>query len=300
MRHIFIINPHAGEHNAYEPTINALKPFMDKFDIEIHKTGHQKDATEFIKDYLKSHPTSEEVRFYSAGGDGTLNEVVNGVMGFENASISVYPSGSGNDFVKSLPNPLNYLDFEKLLNAKNKKIDVLLINNDLYCVNVCNFGFDAIVAKTANNLKKQGKKNAYTKGIVKALFNGMKNEITVEVDGKVLNPTGKLLLANGANGAYYGGKYKCAPNYVLDDGLIEVCLVKPVSVFTFLKLVKKYSLGEHLTDKRFEKYITYLRGKSIKMYSKNPFVVSIDGEIIAGTEFTVEILEKSLNFGFTE
>lgn len=300
MKHIFIINPHAGAHDSYEPTVNALKPFMDKYDIEIHKTGHEKDATEFIKDYLKTHPNDEEVRFYSAGGDGTLNEVVNGVVGYDNASISLYPSGSGNDFVKSLPNPPSYLDFEKLLTAKNKKIDLLSINNELYCVNVCNFGFDAIVAETANRLKKQGKKNAYTKGIVKALFNGMKNQITVEVDGKTLNPSGKLLLANCANGAYYGGKYKCAPNYVLDDGLIEVCLVNPVSVPTFLKLVKKYSLGEHLTDKRFEKYIVYLRGKKVKMYSDKPFVVSIDGEIISGKEFTVEILEKSLNFGFTE
>ncbi len=299
MKHIFIINPSAGEHNAYEPTVNALKPFMGKFDIEICKTGHKKHATEFIREYLATHP-NEEVRFYSAGGDGTLNEVVNGVMGFENASISVYPSGSGNDFVKSLPNPLSYLDFEKLLNAENRKIDVLSINDSLYCVNVCNFGFDAIVAQTANELKEKGKKNAYTKGIVKALFNGMKNQITVEVDGKTLNPNGKLLLANAANGAYYGGKYKCAPNYSLDDGLIEVCLVKPVSVFTFLKLVKKYEQGSHLTDKRFEKYIVYLRGKTVKMYSDKPFVVSLDGEIISGTEFTVKILEKSLNFGFTK
>lgn len=299
MKHIFIINPHAGEHNSYEPTVNALKPFMESYDIEIHKTGHQKDATEFIKEYLQSHST-EEVRFYSAGGDGTLNEVVNGVIGFKNASISVYPSGSGNDFVKSLPTPLGYLDFEKLLNAENKKIDVLSINDELYCVNVCNFGFDAIVAQTANELKLKGKNNAYTKGIIKALFNGMKNNITVEVDGKVLNPQGKMLLANAANGAYYGGKYKCAPNYVLDDGLIEVCLVNPVSVPTFLKLVKQYELGNHLTDERFKKYVVYTRGKTVKMHSNKPFVVSIDGEIITGTDFTVKILEKSLNFGFVK
>ncbi len=299
MRHIFIINPQAGEHNAYEPTVQALKPFMEDYDIEIHKTGYEKHATKFIKEYLEAHPT-EEVRFYSAGGDGTLNEVVNGVMGFDNASISVYPSGSGNDFVKSLPNPLSYLDFEKLLNAENRKIDVLSINDKLYCVNVCNFGFDAIVAKTANDLKAKGKKNAYTKGIIKALFNGMKNNITVEVDGKVLNPKGKMLLANAANGAYYGGKFKCAPNYVLDDGLIEVCLVNPVSVPTFLKLVKQYELGNHLTDERFKKYVVYTRGKTVKMHSNKPFVVSIDGEIIRGTDFTVKILQKSLNFGFVK
>ena len=299
MKHIFIVNPQAGEHSSYEPTVNALKPFMDKYDIEIYKTGYEKHATVFIRDYIKSNP-DKELRFYAAGGDGTLNEVVNGVMGYDNVSLSVYPSGSGNDFVKSLPNPLNYLDFEKLLNAKNHKIDVLKVNDSLYCVNVCNFGFDAMVAKIANDLKNKGKKNAYSKGLIKALFCGMKNQITVEVDGKVFNPNGKLLLATAANGAYYGGKYKCAPNYVLDDGFIESCVVKPVSVPTFLKLVKQYELGNHLSDKRFEKYLLYTRGKTVKMYSKKPFNVSLDGEIITGKTFTVEILEKALNFAMPE
>ncbi len=299
MKHIFIVNPQAGEHSSYEPTVKALEPFMDKYDIEIYKTGYEKHATVFVRDYIKDHPY-EEIRFYAAGGDGTLNEVVNGVMGHENVSLSVYPSGSGNDFVKSIPNPSNFLDFKKLLNAKNHKIDTLLINGTTYCINVCNFGFDAIVAKTANELKSKGKKNAYTKGIIKALFNGMKNQITVEVDGKTLNPKGKLLLANAANGAYYGGKYKCAPNYSLDDGLIEICLVKPVSVLTFLSLVKQYELGNHLTDKRFKKYIVYTRGKTVKMYSDKPFEVSIDGEIVIGKRFTVEMIEKSLNFAIPE
>ena len=299
MKHIFVVNPQAGEHSSYEPTVKALEPFMDKYDIEIYKTGYEKHATVFIRDYIKSNP-DKELRFYAAGGDGTLNEVVNGVMGHENVSLSVYPSGSGNDFIKSLPNPLSFLDFEKLLNAKNKKIDVLKINDALYCVNVCNFGFDAMVAKIANDLKNKGKKNAYTKGLVKALFCGMKNQITVEVDGKILNPNGKLLLATAANGAYYGGKYKCAPSYVLDDGLIESCVVKPVSIPTFLKLVKQYELGNHLTDKRFEKYLLYTRGKTVKMYSKKPFNVSLDGEIITGRTFTVEILEKALNFAMPE
>ncbi|MBO5926908.1 MAG: diacylglycerol kinase family lipid kinase [Clostridia bacterium] len=296
MKHVFIINPNAGENNAFGFISKSLEPFKENYEIILHKTSKAKNATEFVKEFASSNP-NEEIRFYACGGDGTLNEVVNGAMGFKNASVSLYPSGSGNDFVKSLKNPTNYLDIKKLLDATNKEIDVLEINGNLYCINVCNFGFDAIVAKTANELKEKGKKNAYTKGIIKALFNGMKNQITVEVDGKVLNESGKLLLANSANGAYYGGKYKCAPNYVLDDGLIEVCLVKPVSVFTFLKLVKKYELGNHLTDKKFDKFIIYLRGKTVKMYSKKPFVVSIDGEIISGTEFTVKILEKSLKFG---
>ncbi len=299
MKHIFIINPHAGEHSSYEPTVKALEKFKDEFDIQVYKTGFEKDATSFIKEYLASHPT-EEIRFYSAGGDGTLNEVVNGVMGHSNASISVYPSGSGNDFVKSLPNPLSYLDFYKLLTAENRKIDVLSINDSLYSINVCNFGFDSMVAKVANKLKKQGKRNSYEKGIVKALFCGMKNKVTIEVDGEVVNPKGKMLLSTVANGAYYGGKFMCAPNYSIDDGLIEFFIIYPTNIFVFLKLIKKYEQGKHLTDKKFSKITKYLRAKEVKMHSDKPFDVSLDGEIITGTDFTVKILEKSINFGFTK
>ena len=128
----------------------------------------------------------------------------------------------------------------------------------------------------------------------------MKNNITVEADGEVLNPDGKMLLGGSANGGYVGGKYFCAPNYVLDDGLMEVNLVKPVSIFTLLKLIKQYELGKHLEDERFKDLLVYKRAKKVKLYSDKLFDVCIDGEIINGTEFEIEVLEKAINFAVEE
>lgn len=299
MKHIFIINPNAGIVNTFDKTIENIKKFQDRYDITIHVTAHENEATEFIKEFISKHE-GEELRFYACGGDGTINEVANGVYGAKNASMSVYPCGSGNDFVKAIGGAQKYLDLEALLNAKTKKIDIINVKGHRYCVNVCNFGFDSMVAKTANSLKGTKIKNPYEIGKIKALFCGMHNKITVEADGKILNPNGKMLLTTLANGDFVGGKYMCAPRYKVDDGLIEVCMVSPVSVFTFLKLAKQYELGNHLTDPRFKKYISYAQAKNIKIYSKKPFDICIDGEIINGTQFEVEIIEKAIDFAIID
>ena len=235
MKHVFVINPKAGKKNKYEYISNELEAYKSKFDIEIYQTTNEFDATQFTKNYLSNY--DGEVRFYACGGDGTLNEVVNGVIGYPNASVTLYPCGSGNDFVKCIGNINDFNDLDKLLNSENKEIDVIKIN-DKYSINVINVGFEAYVCKTANKLKKNRTQNAYTLGIISALFKALKNNVTIEVDGEVLNENGTLLLASLANGAYVGGKYKCAPNYVIDDGLLEVCLVKPINVFNFLSLIK--------------------------------------------------------------
>ena len=299
MKHIFIINPNAGIVSTFDKTFKAIKEYEDKYDILIHKTTSEREATQFIKDYAKQNK-GEHLRFYACGGDGTINEVANGVMGLENASMSVYPCGSGNDFVKAIGGSEKYLNLENLFNAKTKKIDLIHIKNHCYCVNVCNFGFDALVAKIANSLKGSKIKRPYEVGKVLAIFCGMRNKITLEADGKVLNKDGLMLLTTLANGDYVGGKYQCAPRYKVDDGLMEICLVKPVSVFTFLKLAKQYEKGNHLDDKRFEKYITYTQAKNVKIYSKKPFNICIDGEIINGNEFEIEIIEKAIDFAIID
>ena len=299
MKHIFIINPNAGIINTFDKTFSNVKKYENEYDIVIHRTTHEKEATQFIKEFACQHK-GEHLRFYACGGDGTINEVANGIVGLENVSMSVYPCGSGNDFVKAIGGSEKYLDLDKLLNAKTKKIDLINVKGHSYCVNVCNFGFDSMVAKVANSLKGSGVKNPYEIGKVKAVFCGMHNKITLEADGKILNPSGKMLLTTLANGDFVGGKYKCAPRYKIDDGLMEVCMVSPVSVFTFLKLAKQYEKGRHLDDKRFEKYISYTQAKNVKIYSKKPFDICIDGEIITGKEFEIEIVESAIEFAIID
>ena len=121
-----------------------------------------------------------------------------------------------------------------------------------------------------------------------------------EVNGKLLNPNKTLLLSSYANGGYVGGKYNCAPRYKIDDGLIEVCLVKPVSVFTLIRLISKYERGEHLDSPKFEKILTYRQAKKVRIFSDSEFDLCIDGEMFLGKEFTLEICPGILNFAIPE
>ncbi|MBE5744042.1 MAG: YegS/Rv2252/BmrU family lipid kinase [Clostridiales bacterium] len=298
MKHVFIINPIAGFENSFTKLSENLRAYKDKYDITIYVTSSVKDATEYSREFIKNHP-NDEIRFYSCGGDGTLGEVVNGIVNLPNASVTCYPCGSGNDFVKSVGGKERFLDLDKLFNAKNKQVDLIKINDSIYSLNVINIGFEAKTCQVANMLKGKSK-HPYTRGIVSALFTSMLNHITVEVDGEVINPNGTLLLSTFANGGYEGGKYNCAPRFKIDDGLIEVCLVKPISVLKFLSLVKKYEKGEHLDDKKLSNIILYRQAKRIKLTSKKEFLLCVDGEIYSAKEFNLEIIPKALNFALPE
>ena len=296
MKHIFVINPAAGKLNSYDAIREALDAMESKVDYELYRTQAPGDATAYIREYCRTH--EERVRFYACGGDGTLNEVVNGVVGFPHASLGCYPCGSGNDFVKYYGGKKHFLNVEAIVNAKEEYIDLMRVGNK-YSINATHFGFDSCVAQTMMNVRRKkliGGKNAYTTGVVVGLMKAMKNECKVSVDGELLNPGGKILLCTIANGQYVGGSFRCAPRSLDNDGLLEICLVRPVSHFTFLGLIKYYTEGTHLDDPRFEKILEYRRGKSVHIEAPEGFVYSFDGELIRQNDFTVEVVPDAIRF----
>lgn len=296
MKHIFIINPAAGKENAYDSICAQLEALETPVDYEIYLTQAPGDATAYIRNRCMS--SNDPMRFYACGGDGTLNEVVNGAVGFSHASIGCYPCGSGNDFVKYYGGKKIFLNVENIVNAEEREIDLMRVGNK-YAINATHFGFDSSVAKTMMNVRRKkiiGGKNAYTTGVVVGLFKAMKNKCSVWVDGELLNPKGTILLCTIANGQYVGGSFRCAPRSWDDDGLLEVCLVHPISHITFMRLIKEYTKGAHLDNPKFEKYLEYRRGKSIRIEAPKGFLYSFDGELIAQNEFTVEVEPKAIRF----
>ena len=295
MKHIFIVNPKSGKNDSTEQIRRQLE--NTDFDWEIYNTTAPKDAIRFIRDWCGKH--SEEVRFYACGGDGTLSEVVNGAVGFTNASVSCYPCGSGNDFVKNYGGAEKFLDIEKLCRAENQSIDLIKVNDDIYSVNIVNFGFDAFAVKTMNNVRRKpfiGGKNAYNTGIVAAILKAMKNKAEITVDKKPFFNE-KFLLCTVANGQFIGGKYRCAPRASLDDGTLDLCLVKTVSVPKFASLIGLYEKGQHLDSEKFKKYICYKRCKKVEIKASDGFFISVDGEIYDGNEFRLEVIPKAVKFG---
>ena len=300
MRYIFILNPKAGHGGTEEKIRRAISVLPEKDSCCIYTTQGPRDATAYVRQWCQDHP-GEAVRFIACGGDGTINEVFNGAVGFENVSVTCYPCGSGNDFVKVF-GAERFMDIEKLIHAPVQKLD-LIKAGARYSVNVLNFGFDTTVAITINKERAKtghGSKSAYTKGIIKALLTSMKNSVTVTVDGEVLNPDGKALLCTLANGQYVGGSFRCAPRADTGDGLIDVCMLKPISRIRFVQILGPYTNGQHLDDPKMRDIVQYRRGKTIHVQAPAGFAYSLDGEIVYENDFTVEIVPHALDLAVPE
>ncbi len=292
MKHIFIVNPGAGQGMR----ASELEEKLRKLDIdyEIYETKASKDAT----DYVRSRASSgEELRFYACGGDGTLKEVMEGTIGFPNASLTCYPVGSGNDFVKCFGGKEKFLDLESLVRGEVKPTDIIKVNDDV-CINACHFGLDSAVAKTMAQVKRKkiiGGKNAYITGVVKAFICDMKTKGKIIADGEVI-ADGEFLLCAVSNGQYVGGMFKCAPKASVDDGFLEVCLIRPVSRLTFIKLVKYYIEGSHLDNPKFNDILIYRKSKKVEVFADDGFTVSLDGELVETNRFVAEVEQGAVNF----
>ena len=296
MKHIFIFNPAAGKKNSKENLETQLKSVYANVDYEIYETRGRGDAGAYIKEYCETN--KEAVRFYACGGDGTLNEVINGAVNYPWASVGCIPCGSGNDFVKYYGGKEIFFDLSAQLEATEEAIDLIRVG-DRYAINAAHFGFDSCVAKVMTNVRRKkliGGKNAYTTGIVVALLKAMRNKCKVWANGELLNPKGTILLCTLANGQYVGGSFRCAPRSVNHDGLLEVCLVKPVSIFTFLSLMNDYKAGTHLDNPRFARFLKYCRADKIEIEAPDNFVYSMDGELITRGKFTVEVVHHAIRF----
>ena len=301
MQYVFIVNPAAGQPGTREAVEKALAAFHEPVQSEIYETAAPHDATRYVKEYAASHPDTD-VRFIACGGDGTLNEVVCGAVGFPNVSVTCYPCGSGNDFVKYYGGKEKFLDIAKLVHATDRKIDLMRVN-DTYSINIVNFGFDTCVCQTMINVRRKpliGGKNAYTTGVVTALIKAMRTKCKITVDGAVVND-GDMLLCTIANGHYVGGAFKCAPKSSNEDGMLDICKVAPIPRLRFPKLLGPYAAGKHLDeDSDFKDVISYLRGKHVVVESDDKFAVSVDGEIIQSPLFDIEIMPGALRFAVPE
>lgn len=304
MKHIFVVNPCAGMQDCGDEIAAAID--MAGLEAETYGTVGPRDATRFVANWCREH-RGEAVRFLACGGDGTLNEVVSGVLEATaegnaegNVEVSCYPCGSGNDFVKYFGGS-DFTDVAKLATAGTVEVDAMRVTTDegvRYCINTLNFGFEAEVCRTMSDVRRKpliGGRMAYTTGIVRGLATGMKNPCRMTVDGEVWHE-GDLLLAGVANGMYDGGGYRCAPRAVVDDGLLEVMAIGPMSIPRFAKMIGSYERGTHLEDPRLSDVLRYRRGKNITIESPKPFFIATDGELLSGTRFDVECLPRALRF----
>ena len=296
MKHIFIVNTVAGEHSCLNEVMKAIANESEVIDYEIFTPDSAKDNIGRIKSYLEAH-LDEEVRFYACGGDGTLNKVASGIYGYPNASLAVLAYGSGNDYIKYYADLQTFRNVEKVMHGTERRIDIMQAN-ERFAINATHFGLDSKVAKTMHIIRRYpiiGGKMCYPIAVFWAFLTGMRTKCTVYADGEKLND-GKICLCTVANGKYVGGSYKCAPRSSNEDGLLEVCLIKPISRFKFMKLKKSYTVGEHLDNPKFKDIIVYRRAKQVVIEGGKGFCVSLDGEILESEKIVVENKQQAIRF----
>lgn len=295
MKNVFIINPLAGRHSAEDAIREAIKPYEQEHDCQVYVTRERGDAAEHVRRLCEQ--SSDDIRFYACGGDGTLNEVVNGAAGFAHAAVGAYPSGSGNDYVKYFGDKQPFLDVGRQLRGAQRRVDLMRVQGR-YAINMVHFGLDAKVAAIMAKVRRWpflGGRNAYITGVVGAFFQKLASPCQVIADGEALNED-TLFLCTVACGQYVGGGFRSSPRSDHADGLMDVCLIKLLPRLGFLGLVSAYKEGTHLEDPRLKGTLVYRQAREVRLRPGVPYPISMDGELITVEETAVELLPGAMRF----
>lgn len=283
-RHVFILNPQAGFRKLEEWKALITEKFGDRAEIRLtEREGH---ATEIAKEY-------SDDTVYAVGGDGTINEVMCGLVGSNN-TLCILPAGSGNDFVRTLygeiPKKKRTVKgiLERIDTLKPKKIDCSHADGR-YFINIASVGFDAeVVRNSARYENIPGlRKLSYILAIFYTIFHYEGVELEVEIDDKSFHQ--KSLLLCVANGKYYGGGVKVAPEAEFDDGKLDAYLIESVTPLTFLSVLPKLMAGTH-TKLRFVKHFkadkVTLRGRGLTL--------NLDGELSPTEKTVFEVIPQGI------
>ena len=283
MKHIFIINPVCGTTNArkkLEPEIQkaAKKLNIDYEIIQTEYPGHAKTIARTIAQKQKP------VRLYACGGDGTFNEVIRGVLGYDNVETACVPCGSGNDFVRNFGTQKDFLQIENLIQGESCWIDLIKTQYGIATA-ICSAGLDAQVAYGIPKFRRiplAGGETSYKLSILTSLCSKLGHKLRIEADGEVF--TDNYLMLAICNGKTYGGGFQAAPEADLQDGLLDLVLVKKLSRLRIAGVVNTYKQGKHIVDgtviEPLQDIVTYrqVRQVNIQVLDHRPIIINQDGE----------------------
>ncbi|MBI9072124.1 MAG: diacylglycerol kinase family lipid kinase [Melioribacteraceae bacterium] len=288
---LFIVNPVSGKGKTAK-MLPILKEKINehKKEIEIIVTEYPLHAVEIAR--ANSH---DFVSIVAVGGDGTLNEVLNGIDLISNVNFGVLPSGSGNDFAHNFKLSDNFLtNFDLILDSNHKitKIDIGSVGyttssdsrvHSKKFINSLGIGFDALVAHYNQNNKTLKGLASYITAIIKALKNSRPIKLTV--DNNIIKKEYNVLFASVGNGKTAGGGLYLTPDAELNDGLLDITYVDAISK---PKLLRSLPLAIINKIKKLDvvEFDTFL---STEIELEFPYFVHVDGEVIAANVKSIKI-----------
>jgi YegS/Rv2252/BmrU family lipid kinase len=292
MVHLFIINPAAGSKDRTAEYTQAIHSACGSrgLDYRIAVSAGPGDCARLAREAAQS---GEEYRIYACGGDGTLNEVVAGAAGYDNAAVTVYSGGSGNDFVKIFDDPKAFFDLERLLDAEEAHFDLIDCNGNL-AMNICCVGLDARIGNDVANYKRIPLLHgfaAYAASTVINVIRGIAEHYVVEINGEVID--GEQTFVCMCNGRFYGGGFNPVPEADPTDGLMDVLMVKKVSRLQVAAIVGKYKDGRY---KELSHVITHYRTDRVRIRCDKSTAINLDGEIRFAEEALFRIADEKIRF----
>lgn len=308
MRIIFVINPKAGKGKGIDKWLEKIRSTSEKTGIkaDIYMTKAVGDAEAFADLIGKETKASgEEIRLIACGGDGTLNEVLNGAMGYENLTVGVLPIGTGNDFCRNFPDAGDFLNIEAQLKGEVIKCDAIRYSGLLagkeqtrYCANMFNIGFDCNVVDLTAKLKNYpmiGGSFAYLLGVAITYIKKKGAKLRVELDGKVIED-GPLLLTAIANGGFCGGGVHSSPYASVNDGIMDVNVIFNVGRIDFLKKFPYYAKGTHMELSDIDHIIYAGTCRKAKVTPLDGTMrLCTDGEIVDAGAIEFEVVPGAFN-----
>ena len=293
MKHLFLINPYAGKYDRTQEVREKLRTVLagreDPWEVAV--TQYPGHGVELVR---AAAERGEPLRVYACGGDGTLNEAVNGAAGYEHVAVTHYPMGSGNDFLRMFgPDACRFYDLRELLDGPQAPMDLIECNGRL-ALNVCSIGFDARIGLGAADFKKLPLVSgtmAYQLSALRTIVQGIHRPYRVEVDGETL-PGEAFTLICACNGRYYGGGFNPSPDAVPDDSLLNFLIIPAVSRFTVLALIRKFARGEAGEIPG----VLLRQGREMKVTCDRVSMINLDGERMDGAQLTARLSEKKVNF----
>lgn len=292
-RYLCIYNPHAGggkSRNHFE----EIKSLFIKFELEVEIifTEYPRHSIEIMEQVNLNQYSGVIV----AGGDGSFFNVLNGYMKLENPPrlpFGILPVGTGNSLIRDViegERPLKeYVQLIK--NGKTKGFDIAQVKTDketFYYANMMGFGFITDVNGTASKLKAL-KSHAYTLGVLHQTIKLKTFSLKMTIDGKIHDMDNVFVIIS--NSKYTGGNYLIAPKAEVDDGKLDLVILNKLSRLDLLKTFPKIFDGSHIDTP----FVDYIQAKSIKLETKEPKILSPDGEVYGNFPAEIKCIPNAID-----
>ncbi len=295
-----VVNPNAGIGRVRKDwsRISAL--------LEKHGIGFQAVFTKgplHAIDIVEEHVAQGYRKILAVGGDGTMNEVVNGIFRQQTVpttdiTVGMISVGTGNDWIRTYNIPLDYEDAIRVLKKEKRLVQdagtVRYYNSNRekmrYFINMAGFGFDGLVAQKTNADKIRGKSNPllYLKNLITSLFIYKSCGTKLIVDGKEVKD--KIFSVGVGIGQYNGGGMRQAPDAKTDDGLFDLTVIKDLTKMSVVANVRRLYNGTIKKHKQVECFLC----KNILIESDRPLLLEADGESLGHSPFEFNIVPKSI------